>query len=45
MNLHLTSGARRLRRFTIRCLKAFEQGTGVNAALQFKDFRDTREIA
>src|SRR6266496_673676 len=33
--MNLTSGARRLRRFNIRCLKAFEQGSGVNAALQF----------
>src|SRR6266487_2256521 len=31
-----TSGARRLRRCNIRCLKAFEQGSGVNAALQFR---------
>ena len=34
--MNLTSGARRLRRFIIRWLKAFEQGSGVNAALQFR---------
>ena len=34
--MNRTSGARRLRRFNIRCLKAFEQGSGVNAALQFR---------
>src|SRR5438046_1609500 len=34
--MNLASGARRLRRFNIRCLKAFEQGSGANAALQFR---------
>jgi hypothetical protein len=32
---NLTFGARRLRRFNIRWPKAFERGSGVNAALQF----------
>src|ERR1043166_5595052 len=33
---NLTSGARRLRRFNIRGLKAFEQRSGVNAAPRFR---------
>jgi hypothetical protein len=34
--MNLTFGARRLRRFNVRCPKAFERGSGVNAALRFR---------